>query len=185
MTAPLPVSRPWGLGSGNNGGRGVILPPNVAAARAGGDITRSLEIPLPEVFPIPDAKEFNIEGSIASVGASNNTLITGTSFVIPTGNLARISGLALYITNMLVTTNVVWSLVSNGQALPGYQNVAMFPRPAAFVSNAFDVFLRVRGEVTLSVIFSNLDGGTYVVGAAFSGWFWPETSDTRWKSAGE
>jgi hypothetical protein len=148
-------------------------------------MARALEIPLPEVFPIPDAKEFNVLGSIASPGAQANILITGTSFVIPTGNLFRISGLNLEIAPMLATTNVLWSLVMNGQAFPGYQNVSIFPRAAAFVSNAFDTFLRGRGEVTLSVIFTNIDGGVYTIGAAFSGWFWPETSDSRWKATGQ
>jgi hypothetical protein len=184
MSSPIPISEPWGIGSGAGSvGGGVVMPPNIAAARGGGSIPRSLEIPLPEVYPIPDAKEFNILGSFASGAASANTLITGSAFDIPSGSLAIIRGFTAYIAPMSLATNVTWSLVWNGQALAGYQNITIFPRPAAFASDAFDAFLRVRGPGTLSVIFSNIDGAIYQIGASYSGWFWPEAS--AWKAAGE
>jgi hypothetical protein len=148
-------------------------------------MTRALDIPLPEVFPIPDAKEFNVLGSIASGGAQNNILITGTSFDIPTSNIAIIRSVALYVAPMLATTNITWSLTVNGQPVPGYQGLSIFPRPAAQVTNSFDSFIRLQGPVTVAVIFSNLDGAAYQVGASFSGWFWPNTSDARWRAAGE
>jgi hypothetical protein len=183
MTAPLPVSPPFGF-SGSRG-QGTVLPPNIIAAGVGGVMARQLDVPLPEVYPIPDAKEFNILGSIASPGAQANILIAGTTFVIPTSNLAIIRGVSLYIAPMLITTNVTWSLTANGQPLPGYQNLSIFPRPAAQVTNSFDAFLRLRGEVTLGVIFTNTDGAAYTIGASYSGWFWPETSDQRWRERGE
>ena len=183
MTAPLPIAPPYGF-AGHSGG-GVVLPPNVVADRGGVMMTLALDLPLPEVFPIPDAKEFNVLGSIASAGVQNNIIITGSTFSIPTSNLAIIRNVALYIAPMLTTTNVVWSLTVNGQPVSGYQNLSIFPRPAAQVTNTFDSFIRLRGPVDVAVIFSNLDGAAYQIGASYSGWFWPETSDSRWRAAGE
>jgi hypothetical protein len=183
MTAPLPVSPPFGFGAGN--GSGVTLPPNVAAQRGVINMTRALQIPMPEVFPIPDAHEFNITGSVASPGAANNVAITGCTFDIPDASLAIIRSVSLYITGMIATTNVLWSLLRDNQPLPGYQNISIFPRAVASIGLSLDAFLRVRGKCTISMQFSNIDGAAYVVGGAFSGWYWPETSDARWRATGE
>lgn len=183
MTAPLPIAPPFGF-SGHNGS-GVTLPPNVAAQRGVQGMTRALQIPMPEVYPIPDAHEFNALGSIVSPGVSVNTAITGCTFDIPENSLAIIRGVNIFITNMLATTNILWSLTRDGAPLPGYQGISMFPRASAFVGNGFDSFLRVRGKCTIAMIFSNVDGAAYTIGGGFSGWFWPETSDARWRAAGE
>lgn len=173
---------PWGFGSG---GQPVVIPPS--SLGQGGTIPvtgSSLQLPLPEVLPIPSAKEFNPLGQKATVGAENNTVITGTVLDIPDSTFGVIRGVSLYITNMLTTTNVVWSLIVENATPQGFNQLTIFPRAAPFVSNGFDSMIRFNGPARIQVIFSNLDGGAYTVGASFSGWFWPTGSDAIWRRFG-
>lgn len=174
---------PFGFGGGSNGGT-VVVPPTQSGSYAPPVAGRSLQIPLPEVLPIPDAHEFNPVGSLATAAISGPTDIPGTILAIPQGNIGVIRGVTLYISNMLTTTNVVWSLFVNGLIPAGYSNLSIFPRSAPFVSNGFDSMIRFDAEANIKIVFSNLDGGTYVVGASYSGWFWPKASDDRWKMFG-
>lgn len=176
----LPVSPPWGVG---RGGGAVAMPPQLSGQVPAGP--PSLQIPLPEVLPIPDAREFNPLGSIGSAAVTANpTLITGTSFNVPDSCLAVIRSVTLYITNMLTTTNVTWSLMVNQTSPQGFNNITIFPRATPFVSNGFDSMIRIDGPAVISVVFNNIDGGAYTIGASFSGWFWPEASDARWRQFG-
>lgn len=158
-------------------------------------LPRHVPVYLPEVYPIPDAQEFNPQGSASTVGVETGTqinLLPGTGVEnsptgvirLPKNNIGIIRGFSISITNMLTTTDVNWSLLINGGPAGGYGTLKLFPRAAAFVGNAFDCFIRVPSGADISVKFSNVDGGTYVVGASVSGWFWPEASGKRWIEKG-
>lgn len=176
-----PVSPPWALGSG---GQPPVVPPSFGGPGGPQSVGAALQIPLPEVLPIPDAHEFNPLGQIATVGIQSNIEITGTAFDVPPNTLAVIRGVSLYITNMLTTTNILWSLQIDGSSPQGYNKITIFPRAAPFVSNGFDSMIRFQGPCTVRVVFNNVDGGAYTIGASYSGWFWPENSDTRWRTFG-
>jgi hypothetical protein len=184
MTAPLPISRPWGFGSGESGG-GVMVPPNVAQSQAEHQTSRVILFPLPEMEPIPDAQQFNPTGQQASAGPQPNILVPGVSQDIPASMLVSVRSVSIFISDMLPTTNVQWTLRYNTIAVPGFQNLSIFPRTAPFVGTTFDALIRLTGAGTLDVVFNNIDGGVYTVGASFSGWFWPVTSDARWKLGGQ
>jgi len=183
MTYELPVAPPWGMGQG---GRPIIQPPTAFGPDGQQPTvsTLSQEIFLPELYPIPDAKEFNPLGSIGTAIIQTNVTITGTSFDVPPNTFGVIRGLSLYITDMLTTTNVEYSLIIQQQAAQGYSNLRIFPRAAPFVSNGFDTLIRFTGPATIFVVFNNNDGGTYTIGASYSGWFWPQASDARWRTLG-
>lgn len=187
MSAPNVIAPQ--VGFTGQGAASVVVPPNLRGPGGGAPATlsRMLDIPLPDLFPIPDAHEFNIEADVSSVAVENNITITGLTVDIPQGYLAIVRGVSIYISNMLATTNVLYTVLTQGPgtAPAGYQNLRMFPRVAPFVGNTFDSMIRLVGPKTLTMIYSNLDGGTYQIGGAFSGWLWNVASDTRWKNAGE
>ena len=184
MTTPFRV--PPALGFGNSSGGPVQLPPHVEAERVEqGRAARALTLFLPEQYMIPDGRGFNPQGSIATAAVQSNINITNATQVIPDNNLAVVSSVTIQITNMVATTNVTWTVLVNGAPVQGYNGISIFPRVAPFVGNTFDIPIRVCGPATIQVIFSNIDGGAYTVGAALSGWMWPVTSDQRWKAYGE
>jgi hypothetical protein len=144
-----------------------------------------LSIPLPQVFPIPDAKEFNVEGHIAGTGATAApVLITNATFQVPDSTYGRISGVTLYVNDMTPTTAISWSLFINQGSPSGFTNMTMFPRTATSVSNSFDAFVLFEGPALITVKYSQTDAGLNLIGAAFSGWFWPKASDARWRALG-
>lgn len=150
-------------------------------------VVKALQLPLVEQFPIPGAQEFNVEGDQSSVAVENNTTIATLGPVaVPQGYRAVIRSVSIYIDNMLPTTNVVFSVLLNGPGTSpsGYQNLRMFPRTAPFVGNTFDSIIRITGPASITVIFSNLDGGTYQIGAALSGHLWLISAQDLWKANG-
>jgi hypothetical protein len=166
-------------------GQPIIQPPT--SLDANGNAPESIlaqSVFLPEVFPIPDAKEFNPLGSQATAVVQVNQVIPGTVFDVPANTFGVIRSVTFYITNMLTTTNVTYSLLIQFAAAQGYSQVAIFPRVAPFVSNSFDCMVRFLGPARVQINFDNNDGGTYVVGGSFSGWFWPQASDARWRQSG-
>lgn len=189
MSAPfsLPVGPPWGMGQGGNP---VMVPPS-SLGPGGRPMVSSLsmQIPLPEVFPIPSAHEFNPLGSVNSAAVSANPIeIVGgqgtTLLNVPDGNIGIIRGVNLYITDMLTTTNVVWSVTVEGASPQGFDRISIFPRVAPFVSNSFDAAIRFTGPARIVMTFQNLDGGTYVIGGSYSGWYWPTAADAQWRRFG-
>ena len=173
---------PWGYGNGAGGGAAVRTP--LDPPGSGPVITKAIQLYLPEIYPIPEAQNFNLVGSAASVAPETGTVLAGCTLQLPANNVGVIRGLALYIDNMLTTTNVTWSLVVQNGVPQGFGNLSMFPRNATFVGNNFDILVRVPVGANVQVIFSNIDGGSYTVGAAISGWFWPVTSGDRWLAGG-
>ena len=85
MTLPAGVFPIFGLGGPGQSGPtsfGPVVDP-VSAAASAIVVGRNLQLPLPEVYPIPDAHIFNLEAHVASPGAQNNIPIPGLSVEIP------------------------------------------------------------------------------------------------------
>lgn len=78
-----------------------------------------------------------------------------------------------------------FSVFQNRTPVQGFTNVRIFPGVAARVAVQFDTYIRVPNGQLLEVSFSNNDGGAYTVGAALSGWVWPEAAGRQWMERGE
>lgn len=180
MSAPIPVGPLWGLGRGGVGSGAVLSP--LASGLNPASLT--VDIPLPEVFPIPDAKEFNPSGTIATAAVQLGVAITGATIDIPPANLVIIRGLNISVANMTILTNVTFTILYNNAPIQGYSGISIFPRVTPFIENGLESFIRLKGPGTVQVVFSNIDGGPYTIGAGFNGWFWPEASDARWRLTG-
>lgn len=169
LNVPADLASPYGRGP--------------ATPNKGPGLPQEVPIYLPENFPIPSAVEFNPLAKKTTAVAESGIDI-GLILTIPERSLGILRGVSLYITNMLDTTNVTWSVLQNGAVIPGYSNLSIFPRVAPFVSNGFDAFFRL-GQGPVTVVYNNIDGGTYTVGAALSGWFWPQSLGDLWLQQGE
>ncbi len=143
------------------------------------NVDRSLQVWQPEIFPIPGAQEFNNTVNKSTVAPETNTDF-GLSIQLPPYNIGIIRSVSIYITNMLATTNVTYTLNINNAPVGGYSGLSIFPRVAPSISNSFDSFIRVPQGAKITASFTNTDGGTYVVGFAVSGWFWPQEIGNQW-----
>jgi hypothetical protein len=182
MPAPASWSRPWGFGGGGGVAQPLPVSPDVGAS--GQDVGRELSLPLPEVFPVPEAQLFNAELQRASIIAETFTLGFTPAVTILAGYFAVVNSFTIYVQNMLATSNLLWTLLANGVPVNGYTGLTIFPGASPRAANTFDAPIRLTGAQTLSVSITNGDGGTYLLGAAISGWQWPISSDRRWKTSG-
>lgn len=174
----------WGGGQGGGPSSPSGFNPNTGDPNP--QVGYVLALPLPWLTPMPGAQQFNQEGDKTSVAPENNITITGISVDVPQGFRCRISSVSTYIDNMLTTTNVVWSVLVNSapSGVAGFQILKMFPRLAPFVGNTFDSFLLIQGPATLTMVYSNIDGGNYIIGGALSGWIWNSALESQWKNNG-
>ena len=179
ISVAMPVIRYGGASgetpSGFNPNTGASAPP----------VNYTLSLPLPWLTPMPGSQQFNQEGDQASA-AVETVVLPNISVDVPQGYRCRISSVSTYIDNMLTTTNVLWSVLVNGAPanVPGFQNLRMFPRAAPFVGNTFDAFLLLQGPATITLQYQNIDGGTYIIGGALSGWTWNMNLEQQWKLNG-
>lgn len=185
ISVTAPVVRYGGAQSGGGG----VVPPTVMQGPNGQppqSMLSALVLPLPWLTPMPGAQQFNQESDAASAAVQTVVLPAPLSIDVPQGYRCRIASVSTYIDNMLTTTNVTWSVLVNNApaAVAGFQNLKMFPRAAPFVGNTFDAFLLIQGPATITVQFSNNDGGTYIIGAALSGWVWNVALEAQWKNNG-
>jgi hypothetical protein len=183
----LPDDLLGSLGEGPGSGTGSALVPAGGAAPApavAGGVQQELQLPLPEVFPIPGSQEFNPLGYTTTAVVQSNIIIPNASVQLPPYNIGIIRSVGLYLSNMSAATDVLWSLLFNGAPVVGYTNLTMFPRVLASAVSNFDTYIRIPQNTLVTAEFSNLDGGSYTVGLSFSGWYYPLPNATRWITFG-
>lgn len=159
-------------------------PPPDPRAQSLGSLPRVLDIPLPWIERIADSQDFVGSGSVDTVAVETGTAITNCSFRLGQGNIGVLRSVTFYVNNMLASTNLVFTIKVNGGPVPGYGAFTPFPRVAASISNGFDMQFLLPSESKIEVFFNNVDGGSYKVGAVFTGWQHPESSALRWMQFG-
>lgn len=166
--------------SGFQGGAGVATP--------GFDfpdhLPQDVNLFLPEERPIPSAIVFNTLGFATTAIVQTNVFLANAAFDLPDGWLGRIDSVTFYVANLLLASNITFTVFQNRTPVQGLANVPVFPGVSARVAENLEVYIRVPNGQLLEVAFNNNDGGTYTVGAALSGWIWPEQDGRRWVQRG-
>lgn len=177
----------WGLPGGLGGVEPADIlsergsqPPGAPTGRPTVAPTPTLALYLPEIFPIPGATEFNADAFQASPGVG--TIIpAGLVIQTPASSLGIVRVFGVGLDDMTQATNVIFRLRINEQPVPAWGAFRLFPGVAARVTSSSDVFVRVPPNSKIDVAIQNVDGAAYLVGANYSGWFWPESLDKAWK----
>lgn len=164
--------------------------PKVLADIAG--LPRRVVIYPPDIYRIPGSSDFNPSGSVQIVGPGTTTAIplapqvgsVANRIEIPKGNVGVISSVLISITNMVATTNATFSIFIDGAPVPGYAGISMTPRVSPYVSAGFDTLVRVPNGSVVTATGTVVDGGTYVLGIAISGWYWAESMAAQWLRVG-
>lgn len=147
-------------------------------------LPKVLNIPLPWLEPFPDAQFFNVSANKSTSVGETGISITGSKSQIGQGVIGVLRSFTVNINDMTPATNVVFTLMVNGGPVPGFGQISMFPRNAASVSNSFDCMIILPVSATIEVFYNNADGGSYLVGASYGGWQYPEASARRWMMTG-
>lgn len=132
----------------------------------------------PRLYPPPGSTSFYAEAS-ASLGPGPATWTVPANIVrqIPNNCIGVVRAFNLYINSMVATTVITYKIRVNGGAVPGFDNLVLFPRAAGSVGEAFggagEVAIDIPVGGTVDVLISIADAGVYVVGASYYGWYYP------------
>lgn len=139
---------------------------------------------LPEERPIPSAQIINTLDVVTTSIVQTGVFLPNAKFQVQPGFVAVLTSVTFYITGLLTTTNVTFSVLGNRSSLSGFDKVRIFPGAAARVTDNYSVQLRIPAGALLEVQFNNNDGGNYQVGAKLFGWTWPLQQGDRWIARG-
>lgn len=177
-----PDLRSRGLVLGTGAGAGGLDDPFAPQGSGSSypETPRSLQIPLPEIYPIPDAQQFQRRLSFLSPGVGIQEP-AGLTMQLPDSNIGVIRLFGIGLLNMTAVTDVGWSLLIDGNPYPGYNNVGFFPGLVPRVTlDQSDILIRIPQGAKISVQFENRDGAAYQWGANYYGWSYTPESAARW-----
>ncbi len=162
-TGPRPAAGPAGSAAG-------APPPSTAIAGSSPGLLLD-----PYLFPPTNATPLFGTDLQPSVNAGTVTLLPGCTLQVPDNNVGVIASITVLLDQIVITSNVVWSILVNGITPPGYNQLRVIPRSGAAAVGV--QFVPTRLELPplaiVTVQAQNIDGGAYNLGAQLYGWYWP------------
>lgn len=169
-------------GAGGNFSGGGVVPPSPPSG-PGGVGGASVVISPPTVERPPEATDFNMDGTLTGRTAVNTPTIfpgpTATlrgAFQVPSNNVAVIRSFALLANQLLVTSNIVWTLLYNEIAVPGWDRLTINPRAASSVEltwGPFETYIPVPEGALIQWSVQVFDVATYQLSVQAHGWYYP------------
>lgn len=156
--------------------------PGILQQILAGTPLKQLAIPLPELYPIPSATEFQ-QFDIETVTGVSTLVFSKTTLTLPQQSLGVIRNVNIFAgsaVGLSATTNLQFTIRINGAGAPGWTNRTFFPRVASSLEQPFDAFIHLPAGCTVDAIVKDVDGGTYQAGIWFTGWFWPVLDGIAW-----
>lgn len=160
--------------------RGAASRPPVPPGLPAEPPLNALQLYLPEVSPIPGATEF-ARDAFASSPAAGTIVPAGLIFQTPQSSLGIVRVFSVGLDDMTQATNMIFSLRVNQRPVPAWGSFRLFPGVAARVTASVGTWVLVPPNSEISVAITNVDGAVYLVGAGYSGWYWPESLDRAWR----
>ena len=126
----------------------------------------------PSFFQAREAVNFFQEGSTTGV-TSVTGFVTLASFTLPANDIGWIREITIVVNDMLISTDVRFTVRIDGGPVPGFSALRLTPRAAASVSGTFTgetmrIDVPDGGQIVLGA--QVFDAGTYQLGASFRGW---------------
>lgn len=149
--------------------------------QGGGQVLQADGTPRPPEQPVrfpdhytppEDAVTFTFVDFYDSVGNDQNAP-AGLVFKLPDDSVGIIRDFSRYVNDMVATDAIIWQFRVNGNPVPQWSNVKMFPRVVAFGLAADDPYIFVPSGATLDVVIQNTTVTAHKIGAGYYGWFWP------------
>ncbi len=146
-----------------------------------------VQVPPPEVFPHPSARDFYDFGTQAAQTLAMGVIVLA-QFQVPPQRVAVIRDIVLNVNNMLATAVILWRLRQNGSLLPGYGAMTIAGRAAASVSSSTSpdsTIIRISEGAIITLESQVFDAGAYDVSCSFHGWHYAGALDAKYRSAWE
>ncbi|MGE0347375.1 MAG: hypothetical protein AB7N73_15015 [Gemmatimonadales bacterium] len=124
----------------------------------------------------PTARDFNLFGTLAARDSANTPALFPTAtFTLPSGNVGVIRSISILANNLLVTSDVVWTLLFNEAPVFGWNRLTINPRAAGSVEVSWtpeETYIPVPENARIDFSVRVNDGGTYQVSVAVHGWMY-------------
>lgn len=143
----------------------------------------------PSIQRPPQAQDFNLFGTLVGATTATTTwptVVTGTAFTVPSGNVGVIRSLTVDVNTLLASSNIVWTLRFNGGPVEGWDALTLFPSNLARASLTWgpeETFIPVPEGAQVDVVVQVLDGATYTLGSSYHGWYYPVDLAERFAGA--
>lgn len=148
-------------------------------------VIKAQQIYLPNVQPIPGVSVSFQAYGLTTTSAAGEIAIPGAELVIPNGDECIVQNFNIFIgstTALTFNTQQLFSIEYNESKLPSATNLTTFGRPVQTIEYPFEnLGIYIPRPGTLQAVVNNVDGGSYVVGAFFTGWYHPQIAAIRWK----
>jgi hypothetical protein len=163
----------------------IAIPRHPIPLTAGGSVIQELLPPGPNtvqqdpgLYPPPNSIPINVSLNTAIVGAGATFQPAGLAFSVPQSSFGVISVVQLLLDGITIASNVLWTMLINGQPVPGFNPITILGRNgAASVAKTWGPQLRVIIPLggTISWLIQDVDGGAYTAGVSYYGWQVPQT----------
>lgn len=146
---------------------------------------KSVQLPPTYLAQIPGSLAFQ-QGGFATVTAVGTTTIPGSTLKLPSKSDGTINSVAIFLAgagggSLTANNFATFAILIDGVAVPGWGNRFTFPRVAVSVQENFDATILVPAGRTISATVTDTDGGTYVVGLFYTGWFQSMSAAKRYR----
>lgn len=172
------------------GGRG---PGGWQTARENRGIIPQVTVRPPWIEKPQEATDFNTAGTLLSrTNANTPQLFDGTggtraaSFQIPEKNVGTIRAITILANALLVTSDIVWTLLFDNRPVSGWNDLTISPRAAGSLEFSWtpdETFVPVPENTLIEWRVLVIDGGTYQVSVTMHGWFYPTSVASRYRLA--
>lgn len=132
----------------------------------------------PTVERPPQASDFFSTSVLAGLTNANTPVAFPDTVQIPPNNVAVIRSVSILANNLLITSDIRWTLFYNGVSVPGWNALSIAPRAAGSIEVSFtpeETFVPVPEGAVISWGVTVVDAGTYQVSVTTHGWFYPST----------
>jgi len=152
--------------------RRAIVRPGAPSIPGPFDDAGATTLPL-NLYPRKNSSWYNPSVNQAITGA--NTTYTPASLVVQlqASEVAILHQIDLLLDGIVATSNVIWQILVNGSAIPGYEALTILGRSgAASVAKTIGPYLGIQipQGARISVLILNVDGGAYTAGCGLVGW---------------
>ena len=169
-----------GVGPGGSSGMGGHgLPPG--GAPGGVPFARGIKtFSIPPWFEVrpPVAREIGTVRAVGTLLTLGNTpvILPGSAFQLPDARAGVIRSFGIQVNNLLLTSQIFWTLKFGGSPVQGWSNLTLFPTPVPFFGENYgpgETVIQVPEGSQIEVEVNVLDAGTYQMGVAYHGWHVP------------
>ena len=141
----------------------------------GGQGAAQFSVSAPWVERPSSATDFQLQSTLVARTSANTPAIFPELVQIPQGNVAVIRSVALLANNLLVTSDLRWTIRTDGVPMIGWNRITIPPRAAGSVEVSYgpdETYAHVAEGRLIDVQFEVIDPGSYQVSVSLHGWFY-------------